>query len=93
MTTLVGYRVTAAAILESPHPKDLQCFVETKIQQAPDFMDREPMMRQLEKDVKGKFGSQFSVFLIDPVTELPSDEWDDAALIVVDAYTACLGVH
>lgn len=93
MTILVGYRVTPSAILEASHPKDLQCFIEAKIQLSPDVLDKDVLMDQLRTGVQARFGSHFSVSLIDSESELPFEEGDETALILVDARTYCVNVH
>jgi cell division ATPase FtsA len=93
MTILVGYRITPAAILESPHIKDMQCFIEAQIQLTPDILDRQKLVTQLDERVKTKFGSRFSITLVDPETEMEADDWDETALILVDAQTISVKVH
>ena len=93
MTTLAGYRITPAAQLESPHPRELMLFVEHKIEMAPDIMEREEFIEDLDVKLRKQFGPQFRVTMIDPQTDMKSDEWDDVSIIQVDALTMSIGVH
>jgi len=93
MTTLAGYRITPAAQLESPHPRELMLFIEHKINMAPDIMEREDFMKELDATLRKQFGAHFSATLIDPTTDMKSDDWDDVSIIQVDALTQSTGVH
>jgi hypothetical protein len=93
MTTLAGYRITPAAQLESPHPRELMMYIEHKIEMCPDVLEREEFLAELDGGVRKQFGSHFSVFLIDPETELRSTEWDDVSIIVIDAETMSSRIH
>jgi hypothetical protein len=93
MTTLAGYRITPAAQLESPHPRELLMFIEHKVNMAPDLMEREEFIADLDVQVRKQFGSQFNVTLIDPETEMATEDWDDTSIIVIDAQTASARIH
>lgn len=94
---LVGYSVSAAAMLETKLEEGqvdkLMKFIEDKIEKAPDLMDKTEMMTDLNLGLKDKFGWKFDASLVDAQSKLPADEDDENVLIFVDATTHSCMIH
>lgn len=87
MEQLIGYTVSTGAQLEVVSPRELIVFIEHKIHSLPDVLNKEQMLVLMNKELKEKFGQKFSASLIDAVSGLPEDGFDEALILLVDAPT------